>query len=520
MRIVRDVLRYTFDMNYSQRRIATMTGLSRKAIDRILKQFDKQGLSWPMPADIDDKKLDGLIYPKRRDRSAYGTIDFAHIDLEMKKAGATLAILHQEWVTQDPDKHRYQYATFCKKYTTWKKAQRLSMRGEIRYGEAAFVDYSGKTVGIKDKTTGEIRQAQLFVGVLGGSNYTFAELTWTQRLPDWLASHIRMFDFFGGVPETVVPDNLKSAVTKAYRYDPQINESYLQLCRHYGTAPIPARARKPKDKPRAEAAVLLCQRWILFRLRKRSFFTLAEANQAVRDLLEELNRKSFQKISGNRFSRWVEHEQPALAPPPAQRYEVAEWGVVRAGPDYLVRIDGHSYSVPHDKRGQEFDYRATGTSIELLQFNQLVATHMRSTEKDGFTVLPEHRPASHDAVQGWTKERAMLWAKEVGPMTATYLEALLDRNRGRHSGYRTTQAMRDLAKRYGHTRLEQVCTYASANHIIGTRELRDLLNKRLDLLMAGDEQEDQPPTIEHGNIRGSEYYQTLLQAHGENSNDE
>lgn len=520
MRIVRDVLRYTFEMNYSQRRIATMTGVSRKSIYRILKQFNKQGLKWPISAKIDDRQLDELINPKTRDRSSLGTIDFSYIDLEMKKAGATLAILHQEWVTQDPANHRYQYATFCRKYTTWKKAQRLSMRGQIRYGEAAFIDYSGKTVGIKDRTSGEIRQAQLFVAVLGGSNYTYAELTWTQRIPDWIASHVRAFEFFGGVPETVVPDNLKSAVTKADRYEPQINESYLQLCRHYGTAPVPARARKPKDKPRAEAAVLLCQRWILFRLRKRTFFTLAEANQAVRELLDELNRKSFQKISGNRFSRWVEHEQAALAPLPAQRYEVAEWGFVRAGPDYLVRIDGHSYSVPHDKRGQEFDYRATSTSIELLQLGGLIATHVRSTERDGFSVLAEHRPAAHDAVQGWTKERALSWAAEIGPMAAAYLEVLLDRGRGRHSGYRTTQAMRDLAKRYGHPRLEQVCTYATANNIIGTRELRDLLNKRLDLILGEDDSGEQSPLIEHRNIRGSDHYQSLLQAHGENTNDE
>ncbi|MBY4823311.1 MULTISPECIES: IS21 family transposase [Burkholderiales] len=520
MRIVRDVLRYTFEMNYSQRRIATMTGFSRRVVERILRQFEKVGLKWPIPPEIDDKKLDDLINPKTRVRPSFGKIDFADVDLQLKKPGATLAILHEEWRAQSPESNLYQYASFCKMYRAWKKSQRLSMRGEIHYGEAAFVDYSGKTVAITDKTTGEIRQAQLFVGVLGGSNYTYAELTWTQRIPDWIASHVRMFEFFGGVPETVVPDNLKSAVAVADRYEPRINESYLQLCRHYGAAPLPARSGKPKDKSRAEAAVLLCQRWILFRLRKRIFFTLAEANQSIRALLEELNRKSFQKIAGSRFSRWIEHEQPALKSLPTERYEAAEWGIVRAGPDYLVRIDGHSYSVPHDKRGQEFDYRATNTSIELLQFNQSIVTHIRSTEKDGVTMLPAHRAAAHDAVQGWTKERAMNWAKEIGPMTAQHLEILLDRCRGRHSGYRTTQAMRNLAKKYGNTRLEKVCAYASTNNILGTKDLRDVLSKKLDLLMEEESVEEHSPTIDHCNIRGSAHYQSLLQTHGEKKDDE
>jgi len=520
VRIVRDVLRYTFEMNYSQRRIATMTGFSRRVVERILKQFEKIGLTWPIPPEIDDKKLDELINPKTRDRPSFGSIDFAYVDLELKKPGATLAILHEEWKAQAPEINRYQYNSFCKKYREWKKSQRLSMRGEIHYGEAAFVDYSGKTVGVTDKATGEIRQAQLFVGVLGGSNYTYAEVTWTQRIPDWIASHVRMFEFFGGVPETVVPDNLKSAVTIADRYEPRINESYLQLCRHYCTAPLPARSGKPKDKSRAEAAVLLCQRWILFRLRKRTFFDLAEANQAIRALLEELNRKSFQKISGSRFSRWIEHEQPALRPLPSERYEAAVWGTVRAGPDYLVRIDGHSYSVPHEKRGQEFDYRATNTSIELLQFNQSIVTHARSTEKDGVTMLAEHRAAAHEAVQGWTKERALSWAREMGPKTAEHLETLLDRCRGRHSEYRTTQAMRTLAKKYGNDRLEKVCAYAAAHNILGTKELRDVLSKKLDLLMENEAVEERPAAIDHCNIRGSAHYQSLLQTHGENKDDE
>ena len=511
VRIVRDVLKYHLDKGYSQRRIELVTGISRKTINRIIQTYKELGLPWPLPAELDDELLDHKFNPHKRlvDEKS-NLLDLNYVDEEMKKPGATLAELHVEWQSVDPEEHRLDYSTFCRKYRKWKKSQKLSMRSEARYGEAAYVDYSGKKVVIHDQDSGEILTAEIFVGVLGGSQYVYAEASWSQRIVDFLGSHVNMFEYFGGVPQSIVPDNLKSAVIKAYRHDPTMNESYLQLCRYYGTTPWPARAGKPKDKPHVEMSVLLVQRWILFRLRNRKFFTMAELNRAIRELLEEFNHRKFQKRNGTRFSCWLAEEKPLLMPLPDQPYELAEWGKVRAGPDYLVLIDEHRYSVPSEKRNQEFDYRLTQRFVELLQLGKSIVTHERSRKREKMTILPHHRPPAHAAVAGWTSEKALEWASKIGPATAGQLAALLDRVRGPYSGYRTTCALQAIAKSCGEQRMESVCSYAGENHVLGTARLRDILNKGLDLLERENSSSPATTLLEHKNIRGASYYEQVL----------
>ncbi|WP_171938740.1 IS21 family transposase [Herbaspirillum rubrisubalbicans] len=509
MRTIRDVLRYKFDKNFSQRKIESTTGLSRRSISRILVRFQDLKLSWPLPADIDDERLDALIFPPPISRTNQVGIDFENIEQELRGKGATLAALYEEWQGLDPKARTLSYSAFTRRYARWKKSSKLAMLNIEKYGQAAYIDYSGMLLPIH-VAPNEIRQAQIFVGVLGGSRYVFAEAAWTQRSMDWIASHVRMFAFFGGVPETLVPDNLKSAVNKADRYEPVINESYKQLCRYYNTVPEPARPRKPKDKAPGEGGVLWVQRHVLFPLRKQIFTSLEEANRAIRVLVEKFNQKPFQKKSGSRTSHWLSYELPALLPLPPIPYEVAEWGKVRAGPDYHVRIEGSRYSVPHQKRGLEFDYRMTPTAIELLQFGRVITSHPRLMEEGGIHTHREHLAPAHDAVQMWTKDTAMKWASEIGGNTAAQLLLLIERARGRVSGYRTMQAMKNLAKNFGASRLEDACGYASNHGITGTDKLRSILQKNLDQIFK-QEPDTLPDPVDHENIRGPEYYQNADQ---------
>ncbi|MBB5393049.1 MULTISPECIES: IS21 family transposase [unclassified Herbaspirillum] len=509
MRTIRDVLKYSFEKKLSQRRVESITGVNRRSIGRILSRFQELQLPWPLPVDIDDEKLDSLIYPPSKTTLSSVEVNFEEIAEEMRKRGATLSALYEEWSNRNPEENRLSYSAFTRRYVRWKKASKLSMLSVVEYGQAAYVDYSGMTFTIYERG-GEPWKAQVFVGVLGGSGYVYAEVSHSQSSMDWIASHIHMLEYFGGVPQSIVPDNLKAGVTKADRHDPVINETYKQFCRHYNTIPMPARVRKPKDKARAEGSVGFVQRVILFFLRNNKFYSLDEANRAIRVLLERLNHRPFQKREGSRFSNWLAHEQPILMPLPASQYELAEWGKVRAGPDYHVTVDHHRYSVPYEKRGTEFDFRLTRTSLELLQLGKLIATHVRSLVKEGVTTVNDHRPPAHKAVQGWTKDVAMEWAAEVGPYTCGQLSPLLDRGRGPHSGYRTMQAMKALAKRYGNTRLEDACEYATARNITGTDKLRTILHKNLDQLFKQEVEDNAAPIVDHENIRGELYYQDAL----------
>lgn len=511
MRHIRNVLTCLFEKRLSKRRTGEVTGVHRSTVHEYLERFNQASLSWPLPTDMDDSALEKLLFPNQAIREHIGVvIDFEYIHEELKKRGATLATLHAEWIEQMPEEQHISYSQFCKRYDSYKRSLRISMRRTEVYGETAYVDYSGATIGIIDSTSGESRAAQVFIGVLGGSSYTYCEATWTQRSRDWLSSHARMFEYFGGVPRVIVPDNLKGAVTKADRFSPVINETYSAMCHFYDTVPFPARGRKPKDKARAEGAVLLVQRWILFRLRKRKFFSLEEANREIRTLLEQLNHKPFQKLSGSRYSRWIEHELPTLLPLPATPYEYVEWGKVRAGLDYHVKVDGHHYSLPHELRGKEVDFRMTDKVVELLYKGRSIAVHQRSFAAEQVTTSDAHRHPAHTAVQRWDKDEALSWAAKIGPNTQALLRAQLAKAFTTLMGYRVTQAMKLLAKIHGEARLEAGSAYALQNNLMKATVLREILDKHLDQLFAQEANVETTPEIKHENIRGAEYYERLL----------
>lgn len=518
MRIVRDILTYLLDRNMTQRNTARIVGVDRTVVLKMLNRYQESGLPWPIPEIVSDTKLKEIVYPstKRVDFS----INFDVIHEALQGKGATLAVLHDEWVTEAPGRNTLSYPQFCKRYDKYRRQLSISMRRADQFGEVAYVDYSGMTACYFDPNTMQEIKCQIFIGVLGGSQYTYSEAMHTQRMRDWLSCHARMLTYFGGVPRVIVPDNLKAAVTKADRFFPTVNESYRAMCQYYGTMPFPARAHKPKDKPKAEAGVLLVQRWILFVMRKRKFFSLDELNREIAALLIKLNEKPFQKKSGSRKLKWIEHELPALMPLPAQPYIPAEWGKVRAAKDYHVEIERSFYSVPYRFRNSEIEYKLTDTSVELLQEREVIASHERSKIEGSVSTKLEHQPPNHKAVSGWNADEAISWARGVGEHTAKMLATQLERSRNFMSGYRTTEGMKSLCKRYGGERLEEVCCYALANSATSMLEVRTILSKNLDSLLPRGFSDNPAPEIAHENIRGAEYYARILNETKENEYDE
>lgn len=363
MRKIREVLRLHFDCGFKQREISRAVGASPTTVGQYVRRMQRAGLSWPLSSTLSDDEIEALLYPPppqvegQRPEPHWPTVR-----RELSRKGVTLDLLWNEYKPEHPD--GYAYTWFCTHYSRWSDSLPLTLRQTHAPGEKLFVDYSGDKIAIIDAATGEIREAELFVAVLGASNYTYAEATWTQQLPDWIGSHVRAFEFIGGCTEIIVPDNLKSGVHKPSFYDPLINHTYRAMAVHYSVAVIPARPKKPRDKAKAEQGVLLVQRWILAKLRKQRFFSLAEANRAIATLLAELNDKRFKKLPGSRRSTFEELDRPALKPLPALAYQYAEWKIARVGIDYHIELIGHYYSVPHRFAREQVDVRYTTSTVE------------------------------------------------------------------------------------------------------------------------------------------------------------
>jgi transposase len=413
-------------------------------------------------------------------------------------------LLWDEYKGQYPE--GYQYSQFCDLYRAYAKKLDISMRQIHLAGEKLFVDYSGQMVPVIDRSSGEIYDCQIFVAVLGASNFTYAEATYTQGLPDWIGSHVRALEFIGGVPEILVPDNLLSGITKACRYEPGVNRTYQELAVHYGTAVIPARVRKPKDKAKVEAGVQLVQRWIQAALRNRTFFSLAELNAAIRELLDKLNNRPFKKLSGSRMSRFLEMDRPALRPLPAFGYEYAEWKIKkRAGIDYHVEVNDHYYSIPYQLRNEPLDVRLTESTVEVFFHSKRVASHIRSYAKGRYTTVTDHMPKAHRDYAEWTPERVIRWASETGKSTADLVTAILSKKLHPQQGFRSCLGIITLAKRYDKERVEAACKRALAIGGTSFKSVKSILETGLDKKPL-PEQKTAPQTITHSNIRGSEYY--------------
>ena len=379
------------------------------------------------------------------------------------------------------------------------------MRQEHKAGEKLFVDYCGQSVDVTDPTTGEINEAQIFVAVLGASNYTYAEATFSQSLPDWIGAHQRAFHFFGGVSELVVPDNLKSGVSKPCRYEPELNPTYQDFAEHYQTAVLPTRVRKAKDKAKVEVGVLFVERWILASLRNRRFFSLVELNQAIAGLLEKLNNRPFKKLPGTRRKLFEALDKPALRPLPQTPYQFAEWKKARVHIDYHVEVQGHYYSVPYQLTGRQLDVRITAHTIECFHKGQRAASHLRRYKPGGFSTLPEHMPKSHREYSKWTPDRLLNWASKTGPCTAKLAKGVMESRAHPQQGFRSVLGILRLEKMYGPQRLEAACNRALEIKSISYKSVSSILKRGLDLTAAEDKKKE-TPLLDHQNIRGAGYY--------------
>jgi transposase len=472
----------------SNRKIAQSLNQSRPAVANYLRRAADAGLLWPLPLELSDAAIEQRLFPPpptraNRDRTQP---DWQWVHGELKRKGVTQFLLWQEYLEQHPG--GYQYSWFCDRYREW--------RG---------VDYAGHTVSIVNQHTGELREAQIFIAVLGASNYTYAEATWSQALPDWIGSHQRTFSFLGGVPEIVVPDNLKSGVSRACLYDPDLNPTYQDMAEHYGVAVIPARVRAPKDKAKVETGVLVVERWILAALRNRTFFALAELNQAIGKLLVRLNDRPFRKLPGCRKDMFTTLDQPALRALPGSAYTYAEWKKVRVHIDYHVEFERHYYSVPYPLIKKQLDMRITDNTVECFYQNQRVASHLRSFMKGGHTTVPEHMPKSHQQYSAWSPQRFIQWAEKIGPSTAGVITQALSSRRHLQQSYRTCLGILRLEKPYGDSRLEAACGRALLLGSYRYKSIESILKHGLDSKPLPEQPELDIPE-DHDNIRGPSYY--------------
>ena len=504
MRKIREVLRLYFAAALSIRAIARSVGTSPSTVADYLRRAEGSGLSWPVPEAVDDAWLERRLFPALPPSGPSRPLpEWSEVHRELGRKGVTLSLLWQEYKALHPE--GLQYSWFCEQYRAWAAKLDLVMRQEHRAGEKLFVDYAGQTVPVVEPETGKVREAQVFVAVLGASNYTFAEATWTQTLPDWTASHVRAFDFFGGCPELVIPDNLRSGVSRADRYEPDLNPSYHDLARHYGVAVLPARVRRPRDKAKAEVAVQVVERWILAALRHRTFFSLAELNAAIAKLLERLNTRPFRKLPGSRRSCFEQLDRPALRPLPASPYVFAEWKSVRVHLDYHVDVAGHHYSVPHALVRRQLDVRVTAHTVECFHRGQRVASHVRSSHQGRHTTAPEHMPEQHRQMGEWTPECLIRRAEKVGPQTAALVTAVLNAGRHPQQACRSCLGLLRLARCYGNARREAAAARALAIRSYSYRSVESILQHRLDATAAKPFERADP--VRHDNIRGALYYQ-------------
>ena len=517
MRQIKEVLRLKFEAKLSHERIAAATGLSKGAVTSYLKRALEAGIGWPLAPQIDDAALEARLFPVASAPAAgHAAPDFAHIHQELKRKGVTLQLLWEEYSAVHPQ-GAYRYSQFCLHYGRFRASLKRSMRQLHRAGEKLFLDYCGNTVPIIDAGSGELRPAQIFVAVLGASNYTYAEASFSQSLPDWIGSHIRTFEFLGAVSALLVPDNLKSAIKLACRYEPEATSTYADLARHYGTAILPARPYKPRDKASVEAGVQLVQRWILARLRNRQFFSLAELNAAIRELLIDLNNRPFKKLEGSRASVFAAIDRPAMAPLPATRYEFAEWKTALVNIDYHLEIDGHYYSVPHSLVRQKIEVRFTAATIECFFKGKRVAAHARSHSRGRHTTLAEHMPESHRKHSEWSPGRLLNWGLSIGTGARDVVKWQLENRPHPEQGYRACLGLLNLAKRYGPERLEAACRRALAIGSPTRKRILSILQAKLDqhpelFPTPVPEAPATPPLPAHANVRGADYFRATTTA--------
>ncbi len=503
MRKTKDVLRLKHEAGLSHRMIARALGIANSTVSDVSKRLRMAGLTWEKALELPDAELERRLYRDHERRAADpNEPDWTHVRAELSRKHVTLQLLWEEYRSGHPD--GYGYSWFCERFRTWRRGIDVVMRQEHPYGEKLFVDWAGDTIPVVDAATGEVLDAHLFIAVMGASNYLYAEASASQDTGAFLAAHCRAFEHLGGVPELVVCDNLKTGVRRTDRYEPVLHAPYADLAAHYGCAVLPARPRKPRDKAKVEAGVLLAYRSVLAPLRNRTFFSVAEINEAVAALVEAINARPFKKLPGSRLSVFTGHEAPLLRPLPSEPYLYRTRKTARVHIDYHVELDGHCYSVPHHLVREQVELLFDERTVEILHGGERVALHPRSAAKGRSTTTPGHMPDAHRAYASWTPERIGSWAAQIGPKTASLAEAIMSSRPHPELGYRSCLGILRLAGKYGPERLEAAAGRALSCGARSYRSVKSILETGLDSVPLSSVPAAARPV--HGNVRGPGYY--------------
>ena len=501
---IREILRLSFSLNLSGREIATCLGLSRSAVWECLRRAKTADLSWPLHDDMNDSDLMLLLYPAEPAALDRPKPDCEYISMELKRKGVTLSLLWEEYKRSNPN--GYQYTQFGDYYRDWQKTASLIMRQDHKAGHKAFSDFSGGNLKIVDPSTGEVQLARLFVCALGASSFTYAELFFGETAEAWCTGQAHAFEYFGGTTELVVPDNPRAVVSKACRYEPKLNPDFVLLAQHFGVGILPARVRHPKDKAKVESGVGVATRWILARLRNHKFFSLAEANKAVHELLEDMNSRPFKKMSGCRRSIFESIDKPALKPLPRNRYEYAHIEFAKVKNDYHVEVENRFYSVPHQLIGKHVEVRVSRICIEIFFQNRRVASHFVSDREQTNSTLNEHMPKEHRAYKDWTPERFHRWALKIGPSTAQFIKILIESAKHQEVAYRAAFGVLRLDKLYGSQRLEGACQRAAAIHSYTYKTVKLILQNNMECRPLQQNEMPSQLRIVNTMVRGADYF--------------
>lgn len=505
MRPIREILRHKQGLSRSHREVARALGLSVGVVHATLQRAERAKIDWMAASGLSDAELEAKLYPPKVARPSLP--DFAQVHQERQRTGVTLALLHEEYRAEHAD--GYGYTQFCEYYRRWCQKRRISMRQVHRAGEKLYVDYSGKKPRIADRERGGLREVELFVAAMGASSYTYAEASEAQRSADWIASHTRALEFFGGVPQIVVPDQLKSGVGDSCRYEPGIQRTYEEWAGHYGTTVIPARPRKPRDKAKVEVAVQVAQRWILARIRNERFESLAALNARIAELLVALNQRPMRQYGQSRRERFEQLDRPALRPMPQERFSFCEWKQARVNIDYHIEIERHFYSVPYPLVHESVDVRVCATTIEAYHRGERVAAHVRDRQRGMHTTDPRHMPKAHQQHLQWSPSRLIRWAATVGAETKSLVEHILADRPHPEQGYRSCLGLQRLARRYGPARLEAASARALRGGARSYRSVDSILHRGLDRLPLPRSPATDTVSEGHPNVRGPAYYPPL-----------
>ena len=504
MRKIRHALKLHFQSGLSYAEIGRATGTAKATVGKFVLLARAADVDWAAAQALTDAELESRLYrpPVPRSSSQLGP-DYAAIHQELKRPGVTLQLLWEEY--QRGNALAYKYTSFCVKYRAWASRLKRSMRQVHVAGERLFVDYAGQTVPLIDANTGEITKAQIFVAAMGASNYTYACATAAQTAADWVGSIIGALEFIGGVPRLIVPDQPRALIARPDRYEPTVNRLVEELEQHYAVTVLPARPGHPRDKPKAEVAVQIVERWILARLRNRRFFSLAELNLAIAELVVDMNGRAFKKLPGNRASAFVALDAPALNPLPATRMQISRFKAARVNIDYHIEFDGHYYSVPHRLCRQQVEVQASATTVEVFHAHQRVALHPYCARRGEHTTHPEHKPSSHRAHREWSPSRLIAWGQSIGAATAAVVRWQMEHRPHPEQGYRACLGLQRLARERGAERLEDACARALLINSPTYRSVDSILKAGLDRQPLGQARPSRSMP-EHENVRGPDYY--------------